>query len=258
MSAGARPIRRSTFPPMATTLAALAVAGAWLVILIAELPGGGSGLHGHGVATGPSAWAGAPAFLGDWLLMCAAMMMPSSVPTVLAVERASVSRRRPARAVTAFLTASFAIWAASGFLAFLGSGALQNAIASNSWLAGSPMVWEAAVVGFAGAYQFAPLKRRSLRACRHHADGATASATATGAFRLGIRHASACLASSWALMLVMVAAGPANLPWMVLVTIAMTFELTGRHVRRAAGAVGLGLLWFAGIVLLPAGLVGPR
>ena len=51
--------------------------------------------------------------------------------------------------------------------------------------------------------------------------------------------------SSWALMLLMFAAGLANLVWMVVLAIAMAYETTGSHGRRLALAFGVGLLWLA-------------
>jgi len=67
------------------------------------------------------------------------------------------------------------------------------------------------------------------------------------AVRLGISHALDCLASSWALMLVMFGSGFASVPSMAAMTLLMAYEVTGYHGQRAATIAGvlllLGGLW---------------
>jgi predicted metal-binding membrane protein len=50
-------------------------------------------------------------------------------------------------------------------------------------------------------------------------------------------------------MLLMFAAGVANLWWMAALTAAMAYETIGRRGQRAASAVGFVLLGLAGLVL---------
>ena len=69
-------------------------------------------------------------------------------------------------------------------------------------------------------------------------------------FLHGIDHAIACLASSAALMLVMVAEGYANLWWMLALTAVMVYEVIGRFGQRATMIVGLLLLAQAASILL--------
>ena len=108
---------------------------------------------------------------------------------------------------------------------------------------------EASVLTLAGAYQFAPLKRRGLAACRHPADGlAGGTGTELRAARQGLRHAFDCVACSWGLMLLMFAAGFANLWWMAGLAVLMAYETIGRHGHRAAVAAGGVLLGLAGLV----------
>jgi predicted metal-binding membrane protein len=44
-------------------------------------------------------------------------------------------------------------------------------------------------------------------------------------------------------MLLMFAAGVANLAWMAVLTLAMAYEARGRFGRQAALGFGIGLLW---------------
>jgi predicted metal-binding membrane protein len=64
------------------------------------------------------------------------------------------------------------------------------------------------------------------------------------AFSMGLDHGLYCLGCCWALMLVMFAAGVANLAWMAAIGALMTYEKVGRHgeqVRAAAGAAAFAL-----------------
>jgi predicted metal-binding membrane protein len=70
---------------------------------------------------------------------------------------------------------------------------------------------EVGVLALAGGYQLLSIKRRALAACRHRGDPTPlASLPGPSATRLGLRHGLECLGSSWALMLVMLAAGFAS------------------------------------------------
>ena len=63
--------------------------------------------------------------------------------------------------------------------------------------------------------------------------------------RAGGRHALDCVVSSAPLMLLMFAAGFANLAWMAALTAVMTYEAIGRHGHLVAAAFGSTLLALA-------------
>jgi predicted metal-binding membrane protein len=61
---------------------------------------------------------------------------------------------------------------------------------------------------------------------------------------MGLDHGLYCLGCCWALMLVMFAAGVADLAWMAALGGLMTYEKLGRHgprVAAVAGAAAIGL-----------------
>jgi predicted metal-binding membrane protein len=68
----------------------------------------------------------------------------------------------------------------------------------------------------AAAYQLSSGKRASLAACRQHFDGDGLVAA--------INYSRDCLASGWALMLIMFAAGVADLVWMAVLALTMLAE----------------------------------
>jgi predicted metal-binding membrane protein len=229
----------------------MAIVGAWLIAIVAQATGNAGLLHHHAlIEDGPPLWLGVPLFLLGWQVMIAAMMLPASLPTIRVVSAAVGRLTRPRFALVGFLGAFALVWTIFGLLAFTGDLGLHRVVDATPWLAARPGLIEASVLALAGAYQFVPLKRRSLAACRHPDTlAATAAPPQRGSFQRGLDHGLACLGSSWALMLLMFAEGFANLWWMAGLTAVMAYETTGRHGQRAASAAGVGLL-LAGLIAL--------
>jgi predicted metal-binding membrane protein len=229
------------------------VAVAWAVVLVGQVTGNAALLHQHGSpAAGVSLWFALASFMASWQVMVAATMLPAALPAVRSAAAASRRVPRPALVTTAFLLGFLAVWTVFGSLTFIAAQALERLIAAAPWLAARPWLLQASVVALAGAYQLTPMKRSSLAACRHparlSADGAGGRWATVG---IGARHGLACLASSWALMAVMVVAGLGDLWWMAALTMVMVYEAVGRHGFRMAGGAGALLLWLAALILLP-------
>jgi predicted metal-binding membrane protein len=155
----------------------------------------------------------------------------------------------------AFVGAYLVVWTGFGLFAFGGDVVTHHLVEVNPWLADRPHLIEAGVLAVAGAYQFAPLKRRALALCRHPAGANGNAGGAAPSAATGFRHALDCVAGSWALMLLMFAAGVASLAWMAVLTAVMAYEVLGRHGQRAASVVGVILLSSALIVVVTGGAV---
>lgn len=224
------------------------IAGTWVIAIVAEVSGNAGALHHHALIEGGSPWwVALPAFLLSWQVMVAAMMLPASLPAVRRFAAGALLSGRPGRALGSFLAGYAAVWTAFGVSAFSGDVILHRTVDATPWLSDRPWLIEAGVLAIAGAYQFVPLKRRTLAACRHPA---TPRHTDRGAFGKGIGHALDCLGSSWACMLLMFATGFANVWWMAALTVAMTYETTGRHGPRALSMIGVVLLGLAAVAIL--------
>lgn len=234
--------------PVATSLA---IATAWILVVVAELTGNAGALsHDALLESGPPLWIGVPLFLLAWQVMIGAMMVPASWPTIRVVTRALAGLHRPRFVEAGFLAGFSLVWTTFGLLAFSGDMVVHRVVDSSAWLGARPWLVEAGVLGLAGLYQFAPVKRRSLAACRHPESFRTADPIpGRSAARLGLDHGVACLGSSWALMLLMFGEGFANLGWMAALTALMVYETTGRHGQRATSASGL-ILLLAGLAVL--------
>ena len=227
-------------------IVSVAIAAAWLLAVVAQLTHQASLLHHHTLIEGGAPlWIAIALFLLGWQVMIAAMMLPASLPSIGAFN-AAASRARRRRGLVAFLSSYALAWSVFGLVAFVGDDILHRIVHVTPWLEDRPWLIEASILALAGVYQFSPLKRLGLAACRHPATLAASSEVASrGSFQVGLDHGLACLGSSWALMLLMFAEGFANLGWMLALAAVMAYEATGRHGLRAARVVGVGLVFAA-------------
>jgi predicted metal-binding membrane protein len=242
-----RSARSGTHVPNGVRVAVVAIVGvAWALTLIGAAWGEASVLHHHAlIVGGPPLWIGVPAFLVAWLVMVAAMMLPASAPAIRAIAGVA-GRRHPVKTLTAFLGAYGLVWAAFGLFAFGGDVVLHHAVDRTPWLAMRPWIIGAVVLVIAGVFEMSGPKRQFLAVCRHPLPHVEAGGSA---FRIGLVHGLACLGCSWALMLVMFAAGVASLPWMIGLTVVMAYQGLGRRGERTVKPLG-GVLLFVALLLL--------
>jgi predicted metal-binding membrane protein len=186
-------------------------------------------------------------FVGAWVVMMAAMMLPSVAPTVALYAR--MTRARSPRSPLLFAAGYLLVWSA------LGAAAFAVALAGRE-LAGDVLSWERAgrwVAGatlvVAAAYELTPLKDVCLGKCRSPLGfllGAWRDGPA-GALGMGARHGAWCVGCCWALMLSLFALGLMSIAWMVVVAgiIAAEKLLPWRRVATygtAALLLALGIL----------------
>jgi predicted metal-binding membrane protein len=245
---------RSAGLPLRLELAGLAIAGAWLLAVILHLLGAEETLHHHHLIEGDlPLWTSTAVFLVAWQVMVVAMMLPGSLPAI----RSLGSRPERGRSVllgwAAFLGAYLLVWTAFGLLAFGGDVVIHRLVESSPWFADRSFLVEAGILAVAGGYQFAPLKRRALALCRHPGEAEGNAAGSDPSAAAGLRHSLHCVASSWALMLVMFAAGVSSLTWMAVLTGVMAYEVLGAHGQRAASLAGIILIGGASVVVLTGG-----
>jgi predicted metal-binding membrane protein len=233
--------------------AAVVSAAAWVLSITFELTGRAGAFHHHALIQGapgsapPPLWLAVPSFLLAWQLMVAAMMLPASVRALGRAEMVSRFGGRPIVAIAGFLGAYAIAWTGFGLAGFFGDMGLHATVHATPWLAERPWLIQSVTLAVAGLYQLLPIRRRALEACRHPRSIALAhTGDARVGFRLGLAHAADCLASSWALMLLMFAAGFANLAWMAVLAGVMAYEALGRHGRTFGSIVGVTLIVLSG------------
>jgi predicted metal-binding membrane protein len=196
-------------------------------------------------------WPGlAASFLGMWVVMMTAMMLPSFVPVLWRYRRA-VDMAGNERGQTALVGAGyFLVWAALGIAVFPVGVALTQAQMQWPMLALATPAAAGAVVLVAGALQFTGWKARHLACCREAPRrGTVLPGDADAAWRYGLRLGAHCVACCAGPMAVLLAVGVMDLRAMAVVTAAITFERLAPSAERAARAVGV-LCFVAGLWLI--------
>ena len=201
------------------------------------------------MAAGPGTMGlGLAGFLGIWVVMIAAMMLPAVSPVAsLYLQRLSAEPRPEIRALrTASLVAGYlTAWAAFGFVAFglaaLGGLLVEHAPDEAPYIA-------AGGLALAGVYQLTPLKNFCLTQCRSPLALFLRYSGIKGRardFRVGLHHGAFCVGCCWGLMLVLVIVGVMNLAWMLVIACTVLLEKTWRQGRQFSLAVGVALIVFA-------------
>ena len=187
--------------------------------------------------------AAASSFVGMWVVMMVAMMLPSLVP-MLRRYRASVGRSGEARLglLTALAGAGyFFVWAALGIAVFALGFALAAVEMRLPALARAVPVAAGVVVLLAGSLQLTAWKARQLACCRESPGcGRALPADAGTAWRHGLRLGLRCCACCSGLTAILLVIGVMDLRAMAVVTGAITAERlapAGERVARATGAV---------------------
>jgi predicted metal-binding membrane protein len=227
----------------------LLVGLSWLALfaMLAQARPGGSGMGGlwwcaPGMATMSSMSKTPSASIATglpmWALMSVAMMLPAALPAVKHVARNSLRWRRR-RATAQFVAVYLGIWIAFGALALALLAPLRS-VPAGALLA--------AALTLAAAWQLTLPKRRALSACHRSSALPPRGWRATaGVLRFGVRNGCACLASCWALMLVMAVATSGQALWSLALAGVISAEKLMRTPRRATrgtavllGAAALG------------------
>ena len=230
-------------------LAALVLGGALVawIITVQRMRGMDAG---PGTDLGGLGW-----YVGIWVTMMAAMMLPSAAPMVLLYARVSRERARRGQAAFVptwiFVAGYLAAWTAYGLVAY---GIYRAVVAAGTgWLAwdrAGPYVAGGALIG-AGVYQLTPLKDVCLRHCRSplHFLLQGWREGRTGAVRMGLEHGAFCVGCCWGLMVALFALGVMSLAWMAIVAGVILVEKLapqGERLSRvfAVALVALGI-WVA-------------
>ena len=195
-------------------------------------------------------------FLGVWVVMMAAMMLPSVAPTVALYSK--MTRSASPLSALFFCSGYLATWAGAGLLAFaIGRGSSAVFGGSLAWgQAGRPLAGTVLIV--AAAYQITPYKDVCLGKCRSPLGmllGSWRDGLA-GALRMGAKNGGWCVGCCWALMASLFALGVMSVSWMALVAGLVAIEKTLPW-RRAATYATAVVLSSLGVMVLAAPHVLP-
>lgn len=212
----------------------------------------------QGMDTGPwSDLVGVGWFLGMWVVMMAAMMLPSVASTVVLYSR--MTRDRSAVLAWMFVGGYLVTWAVAGLAAFaVGVGGSAVAGTSLEWNHGGRVLAGLTLLGAAG-YQLSPLKDRCLGKCRSPLGMLLGSWRngEPGALLMGIKNGAWCVGCCWALMASLFALGVMSVLWMAVIGGMIAIEKTVPWEKPATYGTAIVLLALGVMVLAaPSALPG--
>jgi predicted metal-binding membrane protein len=194
----------------------------------------------------------ASSFLGMWVVMMVAMMLPSLVPMLWRYRQAvgRAGETRLAGLTTLVSAGYFLVWTLFGIAVFMLGIALAAAEMQLPALARAIPIVVGVIVLIAGALQFTTWKAHHLACCREAPGrGRILPADAGTAWRLGVRlglHCSYCCAGLTAILLVI---GVMDLRVMAVVTAAITAERLAPASARVERVIGA-IILLAGLFLI--------
>ena len=244
--------------PIGLAVVLLAVALVTWIVTIERMRGMDMG---PGTDLGALGW-----YVGIWVTMMAAMMLPAAAPMVLIFGRIARERDRRGKATVPtwiFLAGYLAAWTAYGLLAYM----VYRLVAAAdpgflAWDAQGPLV-SGGAVALAGVYQLTPLKAVCLKHCRSplHFVMHGWREGRLGALRMGAEHGAYCVGCCWGLMLILFALGVMSLVWMVVVAAVIFAEKVtpvGARLTRPLALLFVALgIWVAAAPSTVPGLTDP-
>jgi predicted metal-binding membrane protein len=187
-------------------------------------------------------WSGtAASFLGMWVVMMIAMMLPSLVPMLWRYRQVvgSTGETRLGRLIALVGLGYFLVWTVFGMAAFPLGVSLAAVEMQQPALARAVPIAVGVVVVIAGSLQFTAWKARQLACCRETPGrGRTLPADAGTAWRHGLRLGLHCSQCCFGLMAILLVVGVMDLRAMAVVTAAITVERVAPAGERAAQVIG--------------------
>jgi predicted metal-binding membrane protein len=187
-----------------------------VVLAVAGIAWGAMAHHAQAMAGMEMGLGPIESFAVTWVLMMAAMMLPSAIPVVLEFARTAEGRRGWPVATGVLAATYLGAWLIFGVVCY----AVYTA-------AGMPWPNQAVVAGLAlavaGVYSLSPIKRASQARCRELCalHGPLPFNLMRSAAVAGARYGLSCLGCSAALMVAMVLIGMSSLWWAVILGIVV-------------------------------------
>lgn len=195
------------------------------------------------------------AYALGWMLMIAAMMLPTTLP-LIALFRRIVGSRRDAGTLLTMVASGYSLaWLAFGLVAYGVDMAVRGAASISGWFVIHGWVVGSVIIAGAGAFQFSALKYRCLDRCRTpfgfvntHWRGRR---PLVESLRLGFDHGLFCIGCCWAMMLLTFVVGMGNIGWMLALAAAMAAEKNAPYGARLRTPLGVALIaWGVGIAVV--------
>ncbi|MBI1773787.1 MAG: DUF2182 domain-containing protein [Proteobacteria bacterium] len=193
-------------------------------------------------------------YMAGWLLMSAAMMLPTTMPLIQIFDRLTAARSDRRRLGMLVMVGYLGAWSVFGGAVYVLDWLLHELARASSWLTVNGWIVGAAVLATAGLFQFSRLKYHCLDKCRaplgfvmQHWRGA---AHGRHALLLGVHHGLYCVGCCWAIMLLLFVVGAGSVGWMLALGAVMAVEKNMPWGRKLSQPLGFALLVWAAFILL--------
>lgn len=214
--------------PFFGTATGITIAQSDAMAAMGEVPmAGGWWMSGVWLPMCGQSWPDAAAsFLGMWLAMTIAMMLPALTPTLWRYRQAFATAGCPYPDFLAAVMAAgyLAVWTGLGAILFVLGGALALAAIQAPALAHSLPSGGGVALIAAGAFQLSSARQRLLAACGKAPGKAVLAAAKAAVWAQGLRLGFRCCASCIAPMTALIVGGIMDLRLMALVTAAISAE----------------------------------
>lgn len=205
-------------------------------------------------------WVEVGALVVMWGVMMIAMMTPAAAPMILmfaTIHRRRTAEGRPTVPTAIFVLGYLVVWTIYSVVAAFAQASLHAAALLSPAMATTSPLLAGGLLAAAGVFQWTPLKRACLVACRSPLSFFMIGwrEGRGGAFEMGLRHGLYCLGCCWALMALLFVAGVMNLLWVAAIAVAVLVEKVvprGDLVGRLAGVA----LVVAGALVAARGVIG--
>ena len=205
--------RHEVDPAALTVVVVLAVAALSWVLTIAQMRQSGS-MAGMDMSMGMAMGLGSPqSFATTWVVMMAAMMLPSAVPLIYEFAHNAEGRSTWQVATAALGAAYLFVWLVFGFVCYAVYSALNMPWPNQNLIGGSALV-------LAALYAITPMKRASEACCRELCalHGPLPFNLLRSALVAGARYGLSCIGCTAGLMVAAVLIGMTSLGWMVVIS----------------------------------------
>ena len=189
-----------------------------------------------------------------WIIMMAAMMLPSAAPAILLVAALTGQRdkRQPATSSTLFTLGYVAVWGVFSLIATGLQWGLDRAGLLTDTMASGSAVLAASLLIAAGVYQWTPWKQACLKHCRSPVEFLTRywRQGPLGPMRAGAQHGAFCLGCCWMLMALLFVGGLMNMLWIAGLALLVLVEKLFPQGRRVSQITGAALIGWGVFVLV--------
>jgi predicted metal-binding membrane protein len=160
-------------------------------------------------------------FAAGWVVMMAAMMLPSAMPLVLEFAGNSQGRRGWQTATGVLGLTYLSMWLAFGLICYVVRNAFPMSVPGQGLVGGVALV-------LAGLYGLTPIKRASEARCRKLCalHGPLPFNLMRSAVFVGVKYGLSCVGCSAALMVATVIIGMSRLSWIVILSgVVLVYKL---------------------------------